>query len=1039
MFLLNDSTHRMLMRFDAILGHRYVPNMVARVPHETGGYVVRTNSTGFRSDLEFTAARGSLPRILVFGDSFTAGEGCDSQQRYPELLGLELGVEVYNYGLSGSAPDQHLLCYREFAKHVQADLIVWGIPLHNIERIKLTHRPSRDRITGHPILVPKPYFTLEQGRLELHHSPVPRLRPEPAQARGKHYTESVNWKPPVTERLLKMPAFEAARESVQRLLPGLKEHIRALAYRISNTQLYDDYLDGNSAGWTLLSALIRQLRADANDIPILVVPLPTYHYYIDRIPPLHDDLYKTLESPASNLFVSAITQALHQGKTLEQRKALCFPVDTHYSPAGHRAIAELLAAEIRQKQLLPFRPDTGSRVARSVERQARGGKFVLGLVFGRGCAAAALVRDGQVIALAEESSFSGSSGHENFPRLAVNYCIEEAGINQDDLSAIIYGCELSSEFKSDAQLLLTTTNEAEWLDRMSGWVMRNLAVYPEIRSTLQYDGLMLESSSDASHCANAFYSSPFTRAALLHFGDALERNRTVIARGDENGLTLLVNSPEQHPLQVFKAAMTKFISDQATVVDVPLWRFAQGGEPIFADAILNGLLVVKDDASVGLNRDYFPSDMTSHIPALSLEHFFAPAKASSHSVEGFRMDLARSVQVVICRLIVRIAKHARALTGLVNLCVSGAIANDPDVQEALHEAGCFDSIWFLPMVGNASAAQGSALLASIEHLGGHRSVRQSGNDAESSGLLGPGYSSQEIDAFVDTFDYPSKKYSIVEQTQQIAALIAEGKIVGHFAGRLGVDPQYSGDRLVLSRLQAPPGSMTPRVDSHGGSLNFSPAVALADGSSVTNATQTWGKAVLPDTTGAAVWVRAIHEAMSPRVYSIIRVVETLTDCKVVATSTLGLPSGGTVCTPLDAYRIFMLSPMDALVLGEHILLKAQQPAWPLEPEASRGAAAIAIEAGSTKLSGALGRLFSRRRAHALPEVQVAGIREVSTEFGSRVKPLVSIVPPELEKRRIRRNHLAQMLVRACGEGSVRDSLQELAVDIVRLNRRYYNG
>ena len=190
MFLLNESTHRMLMRYHALVGHLHVPNLIARVPHETGGYLVRTNSLGFRSNLEFEKPKGNRPRILVFGDSFTAGEGCENWQRYPELLGQSLDAEVYNFGLSGSAPDQHFLLYQEFAKEIDADLIIWGISIHTIERTKLTHRPSTDRVTSKPILVPKPYFTLEEGVLILHHVPVPRARPSPE---SESVNEELEW------------------------------------------------------------------------------------------------------------------------------------------------------------------------------------------------------------------------------------------------------------------------------------------------------------------------------------------------------------------------------------------------------------------------------------------------------------------------------------------------------------------------------------------------------------------------------------------------------------------------------------------------------------------------------------------------------------------------------------------------------------------------------------------------------------------------------------------------------------------------------
>ncbi|MFQ5677414.1 MAG: GDSL-type esterase/lipase family protein, partial [bacterium] len=159
MFLLRQSTHRMVIQYHSRIGHLYVPNLRARIPNELGGYYVRTNSQGFRADFEFAQKRTTRPRILFFGDSYTAGDGCSNQDRFSELVGEALGAEVYNYGLSGSGTDQQLLIFEQFAGDVEADLIVLCVCVENIERIKVDARPSIDRVTGKRLLVPKPYFT----------------------------------------------------------------------------------------------------------------------------------------------------------------------------------------------------------------------------------------------------------------------------------------------------------------------------------------------------------------------------------------------------------------------------------------------------------------------------------------------------------------------------------------------------------------------------------------------------------------------------------------------------------------------------------------------------------------------------------------------------------------------------------------------------------------------------------------------------------------------------------------------------------------
>ena len=217
MFLLAQSTHRMLVQYHPLVGHLYVPNQRARIPCERGGYFVRTNAQGFRSDVEFARQKRDKPRILFFGDSFTAGDGCSNAERFSERVGQLLDAEVFNYGLSGSGTDQQLLVYEHLAKDVAADLIVFCVQVENIERIQIDSRPSIDRTTGNVVLVPKPYFTLSDGRLVLENSPVPRQRP-PASARAVPASVSQDdRRKGLAERLVQICREEPRLEALRRL------------------------------------------------------------------------------------------------------------------------------------------------------------------------------------------------------------------------------------------------------------------------------------------------------------------------------------------------------------------------------------------------------------------------------------------------------------------------------------------------------------------------------------------------------------------------------------------------------------------------------------------------------------------------------------------------------------------------------------------------------------------------------------------------------------------------------------------------------
>ena len=246
MFLLQQSTHRMVIRYHPKIGHLYVPNLKARIPHEAGSYYVQTNSLGFRSDIEFSKEHNGRPRILFFGDSYTAGDGCNNEERFAEQLGQELDVEVYNYGLSGSGTDQQLLVFEHFAGEIKADLIVWCVSVENIERIKVAYRPSIDRVSGKRVLVPKPYFTLEGDELRLKNVPVPLQRPL-AETVVNEFDKSDNgsqWIHSSIEWYRTAPWLNDVREFVQpRFLKVRGEALRHMGF-----QPYSDYRVGSFRG-----------------------------------------------------------------------------------------------------------------------------------------------------------------------------------------------------------------------------------------------------------------------------------------------------------------------------------------------------------------------------------------------------------------------------------------------------------------------------------------------------------------------------------------------------------------------------------------------------------------------------------------------------------------------------------------------------------------------------------------------------------------------------------------------------------------------
>ncbi|MCP5100795.1 MAG: hypothetical protein GY943_35035, partial [Chloroflexi bacterium] len=343
-FLLRQTAlHRMVMQHHPDIGQLYVPNINARIPNELGGYYIRTNKQGFRSHVDFYPEKGEKPRILFFGDSFTAGFGVDNQQRFSDLIGKELDAEVFNFGLTGSGTDQQLLIYEKFAKEIEADLIVFGVMVENIERNLNSHHRTIDRYTGEYVYTPKPYFKLVNGQLVRYHNPVPttRLSDEP-DTMGTAKREVNSTRHRLLNGLRELyyhPKFEFIRGDRRPSI--LQNDLVSRFLQVAQFQPYPDYLSPDTPGWQLLAALLRRFREQVSpDIPMLVVPIPdSFFYRTMPAAPIYQDRFQSLHDPEHGMFIADVTTAINQLSS-EEKAQVPFKHDFHFSPYGNRLMAK---------------------------------------------------------------------------------------------------------------------------------------------------------------------------------------------------------------------------------------------------------------------------------------------------------------------------------------------------------------------------------------------------------------------------------------------------------------------------------------------------------------------------------------------------------------------------------------------------------------------------------------------------------------------------------------------------------------------------
>jgi len=1035
MFLLRQSTHRMLIRYDPDVGHIFVPNLRARIPGEDGGHLLVTNSTGFRSDFEYAKSRQSHLRILMFGDSYTAGDNVANEDRYSDQLGKLLGAEVQNYGVSGSGTDQHLLIYRKFATDVEADLVVICVQIDSFNRIRASHRPVIDRVTRKRLLVPKPYFRLVDGRLVLHQVPVPMERPVDRDnavgtSQGDPLARARDW-------YLRIPGLKDLRNA-----PWVRElGTRAIQeFKKRTTNPFPDIESPDTPGWRLMEAILRQFTAEIRPRPVIIVPIPTPEFFQDGREPIYQKLFERLDAPSAGLHVCDVSTPLVRLPWATRQK-LGYELGGHFTPMANRLVAEHIAAFMKSRGLLPA--PTSSEAVQGLEASARKSvrrpqsKYVLGISCFYHNSAASLIRDGEIVAACEEERFSRVKNDRRFPHNAINYCLEEAGISQKELAAVAYYDNTALTFERICHALMAVDRQSAekmWLKIMPAWLRMKLHFPRLLRGFLHYDGPLLQGAHHRSHAASCFYPSPFESAAILTVDGVGEWATATIGVGKGNSVRLTKEMRFANSLGLLYSAFTHFTGFKVNSGEYKMMGLAPYGKPIYAERILEKLVDLKQDGSVELNMQYFgflrDVQMTNQSFA---ELFDGPRRAPESRITRREIDLARSIQSVTEEVMLRMARTARELTGEKNLCMAGGVALNCVANGRLLREGPFENIWIQPAAGDAGCALGVALDVYHSYFGQPRKVRGDGRPAQGGSYLGPEFSDDEIRGYLETQGIPFQKLSGETRNRVLADYLAQGKVVGHFAGRLEFGPRSLGARSILGDPRNPDmqAELNLRIKYRESFRPFAPAVLaervseyfefkgespymlmvapvrearrlpLGDGIGADDDLLPVVRRLrsdLPAVTHVdySARLQTVRREDHPVFYDLIAEFHRKTGCAVVVNTSFNVRGEPIVCTPQDAYRCFMRTEMDVLALGDFILLKPQQPAWPEgkgEGLESEDIAAVAAESHPPKLVEKLARLFEREFWPTAGKIAAKGGVLVSEKFGNKATTWVDADEP----------------------------------------------
>jgi carbamoyltransferase len=579
--------------------------------------------------------------------------------------------------------------------------------------------------------------------------------------------------------------------------------------------------------------------------------------------------------------------------------------------------------------------------------------------------AACLVTDGTIVAAAQEERFSRVKHDPRFPRNAINYCLQEGGIRAQDLAQIGFYDKPLLTFERLLETHLGTAPKGIRLfwKTMAVWLKEKLWIPQTIQKELQCDVPILFGDHHESHAASAFYPSPFEAAAIMTLDGVGEWTTTSYGYGKGSEIHTLAEVKFPHSLGLFYTAITYFTGFKPNSGEYKLMGLAPYGELKYADRMLSNLLDLKEDGSFKLDMSYFNYmaglTMTSDRMA---ELFDGPPRQAESPLTQREMDLARSCQAVTEEVMMRMARTAHRETGMSNLCLAGGVALNCVGNGRLLREGPFERIWIQPAAGDAGGALGVALSLWYRH-GQHERTVTGERDAMRASLLGPEYDRDEIQGFVDRQGAVAKELSDAELSVQVARLLSEEKVVGWFHGRMEFGPRALGARSILGDPRSPKTQsvMNLKIKYRESFRPFAPSVLrehvheyfdidadspymllvapVKEERRIAMSKDEEGlfgidKLNVPRSDMPAVThvdysarIQTVSREDNAAYYDLIKAFHSLTGYPVVVNTSFNVRGEPIVNTPEEAYRCFMRTGMDYLVLGNFLLEKTVQPNW----------------------------------------------------------------------------------------------------------------
>lgn len=577
-------------------------------------------------------------------------------------------------------------------------------------------------------------------------------------------------------------------------------------------------------------------------------------------------------------------------------------------------------------------------------------------------AAAALVRDGQIIAAAQEERFSRKKGDPSFPVSAISYCLEQGDLDIEDVDTVAFYDQPMHSFERLIYSYLATAPEGleSFLTAIPKWIAKKFHIPRIIKDTIDFQGPIQFMPHHLSHAASAFYPSPFQEAAILTIDGVGEWATSSYGTGSGNRIRLSGSTRFPHSIGLLYSAFTYFCGFRVNSGEYKLMGLAPYGSPCHVDTIKTYIAEIRPDGSVFLNMDAF-----NFLGGLTMTSekfnriFLGPPRRPESPITKREMDLAASIQAFTEEAVLKSAIHVRKETGQANLCMAGGVALNCKANRVVLNRAGFSDVWVQPAAGDAGGALGAALAV---EFGYHHSERKGDgqSDFQQGSYLGPGFSQAEVAAFLKGNNYPFQLLPKEEQAEVIAEVIASGSVVGFFNGRMEFGPRALGNRSILGNPCSPDTQkiMNLKIKYRESFRPFAPSVRMEDTGEYFETdrpspymlflSQVKSDRCFPvERTGTedlfeevmairsdipsvthldySARIQTVDPNFNPQFHDILTRFKKKTGYGILVNTSFNVRGEPIVCTPRDAYHCFMTTEMDYLCMEGCWLKKTEQP------------------------------------------------------------------------------------------------------------------